>query len=163
MAEVRKTPLPHTMGDAQPRPGISLTQETFSSRDQRVGGDLLEATAEPPEPRNCGQFSSAPDEARSTESRMSPVATAMLPARFNQLVSRFFVTTLSWLGSSTRMKYFPFCSSTLPVTRTFLRSYFFATSTWNLYIDFACTSAWKAVVMSGTKKRWIPAADLELE
>ena len=148
IAEVTKMVFPQTIGDDQPRPGISLTQETFSSRDQRVGGDLLEATAEPPEPRNCGQFSSAP-EARSAESRNSTAAPVPIPARFNQLV--FFATTLSWLGSSMRMKYYPLCSSTLPVRRTFLLSYFFVTSTWNLCIDFACTSPWNAVVVSGPK------------
>ena len=95
IAEVTKTVFPHTMGDDQPRPGISRTHETFLSRDQRVGSDPLEATAEPPEPRNCGQFSSATDEARSAEKRQTPVATAALSARFNQLVSRFFATTLS--------------------------------------------------------------------
>src|SRR6266446_2316412 len=65
IAVVRNTFSPQTIGDDQPRPGISVFHETFSVLDQRSGRFVLVLTPRAPGPRNCGQFVSgngAPDE-----------------------------------------------------------------------------------------------------
>ena len=62
---VRNTFSPQTIGDDQPRPGISVFHETFSVLDQRSGRFVLVDTPRAPGPRNCGQLVSgngAPDE-----------------------------------------------------------------------------------------------------
>src|SRR5438093_13295081 len=67
IAVVRNTFSPQTIGDAQPRPGISVFHETFSVLDHRSGRFVLVLTPRAPGPRNCGQFVSvngAPDEVK---------------------------------------------------------------------------------------------------
>src|SRR5688572_29980969 len=60
MALVRKTQSPQTMGDDQPRPGISRFHATFSVADQRSGSVVPRPMPRDFVPRNCGQFSWAP-------------------------------------------------------------------------------------------------------
>src|SRR5438093_12957279 len=64
IAVVRNTFSPQTIGDDQPRPGISVFHETFSVLDHRSGRFVLVLTPWAPGPRNCGQLLSgngAPD------------------------------------------------------------------------------------------------------
>jgi hypothetical protein len=58
---VRKTRLFETMGDDQPRPGISVFQATFSVADQRSGNPGASETPRASGPRNWGQSDRAAD------------------------------------------------------------------------------------------------------
>ena len=65
-----KTWSPQTMGDAQPRPGTSTRQTTFSSRPQRSGRAGSSATTPAASPRNRGQLVwAAPREALSRKTQ----------------------------------------------------------------------------------------------
>ena len=65
-----KTWSPQTIGDAQPRPGTSTRQTTFSSGPQRSGRAGSSATTPAVSPRNCGQLVwAAPGEALSRKTQ----------------------------------------------------------------------------------------------
>src|SRR5882724_4028553 len=64
MAVVRNTRSPQTIGEDQPRPGISTFHATFSVADQWSGKFVLVATPRAPGPRNCGQETTGAFECR---------------------------------------------------------------------------------------------------
>src|SRR5580692_12035783 len=56
---VTKIRSPHTTGDDQPEPGMSVFHATFCVVDQWSGSAGSSATPVDPGPRNCGQLSPA--------------------------------------------------------------------------------------------------------
>src|SRR6187397_1204234 len=66
-AEVTNTTSFQTMGEDQPRPGISDTQATLLVADHWVGRVEPSATPEALPPRNCGQFTASAAKAAAAE------------------------------------------------------------------------------------------------
>jgi hypothetical protein len=79
-ADSTNTRSPQTMGEADPRPGISTFQRTFFVSLHSVGGSPYFETPVAYGPRHCGQKRSAAGSAASIETRRPTPTAAVHPA-----------------------------------------------------------------------------------